>query len=532
MKKKFRTRRELLEEIQSLRGSLDEAGETLRAIQSGEVDALVVSTSEGEQVFTLKGAEQSYRIMVESMSEGAISLDARGTIMYSNLRFAAMIKKPLEQVLGTSIYGYVAPIDKDRFKSLLEQGFKGKNSKAELAFQAADLTTIPVLLSVGTLQPDSGLIGVVAADLTEQKRNEEIIASERLAGLIFEQAAEALIVCNSEGTIVRAGREAQSLAEEDLFRANFNEVFRLKHAGGKDYLNLDRVLCGNAFRKEEFLQERKNGTTRDLLVSAGPLTRQDAIIGCVVIMVDITERKRAETELHKRTAQLEEANREMEAFTYSVSHDLQGPLRAMDGFTRMILKDFGDGMEPELRRRFEVIRENTQMMGKLIEGLLALSRIGRKDISFTRIDMEKLFKKTWQEIEVFNPGRKIDFRAGDLPPARGDTGLIRQVVYNLLSNAAKFTRRRETAVIEVGSIPEKDSRIYFVKDNGAGFDMEYYNKLFGVFQRLHRSADFEGTGIGLAIVNRIVRRHNGRVWAEGEVDKGAAFYFSLPMKRP
>lgn len=520
MKKNYRTRRELLGEIRLLKESLDEAGEALRAVQKGE------------QVFTLKGAEQPYRIMVEAMNEGAISLDARGTIMYGNRRFAAMIKKPLEQVLGSSIYRYVAPGDQDRFKSLLERALKGKSSKAELAFKATDAGTVPVLLSVGALQPDSGLISMIAVDLTEQKRTEEIIATERLAGLIFEQAAEAFVVCNSEGTIVRAGREARLSAEEDLFRANFNEVFRLRHAGGKDYLDIRRVLGGDDLRKEEFLQERKNGTTRDLLVSAWPLKRQDATIGCVVIMVDITERKHAEMELRRRTAQLEEANREMEAFTYSVSHDLQGPLRAMDGFTRMILKDFGDGMEPELRRRFEVIRENTQMMGKLIEGLLALSRIGRKDISFTRIDMEKLFKKTWQEIAALNPGRKIDFRAGDLPPAQGDACLIRQVVYNLLSNAAKFTRRRETAVIEVGSIPEKDSRIYFVKDNGAGFDMEYYGKLFGVFQRLHRSADFEGTGIGLAVVHRIVRRHGGRVWAEGETDKGAAFYFSLPKKKP
>ncbi len=536
MKDRYTTRRELLEENKSLKETLAEAQETLRAIQSGEVDALVLTTPEGEQVFTLKGAEQPYRIMVETMSEGAVTVDARGMIIYSNARFAALVKRPLERVIGASIFGYVLPSDLELFQALLEQGFKGKNTKSEIIFQAADRLAFPVLLSVSGLQPidGPGLVTVLVADLTEQKRNEEIIASERLAGLIFEQTTEAFVVCNDEGVIIRASREAQQLADENLFMAGFNGAFDLKVPGSekqKEKFDLQRVLQGTTLRKEEFVLERKDGTYRNLLLSAGPLRRGDRIIGCVVIMVDITERKRAEEELKRRTGQLEDSNKEMEAFTYSVSHDLQGPVRAMDGFTKMILKDYDQSMDAEFKRRFEVIRENTQLMAKLIEGLLTLSRIGRKGLSFGSVDMKTTFAKAWEEIKIFNRGRKIEFKTGDLPPAYGDGNLIRQVVYNLLSNAAKFTRNRKQAVIEVGSYSEGGYHIYSVKDNGAGFDMQYYDKLFGVFQRLHSASEFEGTGIGLAIVQRIIQRHGGRAWAEGKADKGATFYFSLPMEK-
>ena len=247
----------------------------------------------------------------------------------------------------------------------------------------------------------------------------------------------------------------------------------------------------------------------------------------------LEENQALENRLAEARAQLEDANREMEAFTYSVSHDLKGPVRAIDGFTKMILKDYSQAMDAEFRRRFEIVLENTQLMAGLIEGLLTLSRIGRKGLSCSTIDMRAMFETSWKEINACNPGRKIDFRIGNLLPAYGDASLIRQVVSNLLSNAGKFTRRRKQALIEVNSCSEEGALIYSVKDNGTGFDMQYYNKLFGVFQRLHSASEFEGTGIGLAIVQRIIQKHEGRVWAEGKPGKGAAFYFSLPAgKQP
>ncbi|CAG1001362.1 two-component system, OmpR family, sensor histidine kinase VicK [Methanosarcinales archaeon] len=243
--------------------------------------------------------------------------------------------------------------------------------------------------------------------------------------------------------------------------------------------------------------------------------------------MQLAERQRAEKELLKRTTELESANKELEAFSYSVSHDLRAPLRAIDGFSRVMLEEYNDKLDDEGKRYLNIVRDNTQKMGQLIEDLLALSRLGRKEMQVSRIDMTKLAKTVFDEIKEANPGRNIQLEIKTLPPAYGDQAMIHQVLVNLLSNAIKFTRFKEKAVIEIGSIVRMNEIVYYVKDNGVGFDMQYLNKLFGVFQRLHSTEDFEGTGVGLAIVQRIIHRHGGKVWAEGKVNEGSTFYFNL-----
>ncbi len=242
----------------------------------------------------------------------------------------------------------------------------------------------------------------------------------------------------------------------------------------------------------------------------------------------------SEAELKKHRAHLEklvfERTRELESFSYSASHDLRAPLRAIIGFTRKILDEKGSSFDSETTRMFGVIRDNAQRMGQLIDDLLRLSRLGRTELNWSKLSMEGLVKEVLAEIRSADPEREFKVEICELPEAYGDRAMIRQVLLNLLANAVKFSRGNQDARIEVGSIKSPGEQVYYVRDNGAGFNMKYYNKLFGVFQRLVSESQFEGTGVGLAIVERVIQRHGGRVWAEGEINKGATFYFTLSPK--
>ena len=223
--------------------------------------------------------------------------------------------------------------------------------------------------------------------------------------------------------------------------------------------------------------------------------------------------------------------RNSEGFTYSVSHDMRAPVRAIDGFTRILIEEYSNSLDEEGRRLLAIVRQNTEKMGELIDGLLALSRLGREKIIFTDIDMNQLAASAFEEQKAAGgPQRNIEFKLGPLPAAYGDKRLITQVFQNLLSNAIKFTRRTDAPVIEVGYEKGSGEDIYFVRDNGVGFDMQHAQKLFGTFQRLHAANEFEGSGIGLATVQRIIARHGGRVWAEAKPNDGATFYFALPVR--
>jgi signal transduction histidine kinase len=240
------------------------------------------------------------------------------------------------------------------------------------------------------------------------------------------------------------------------------------------------------------------------------------------------ELSRAQQELHRVNSNLEAANKELEAFTHSVSHDLRAPLRAIDGFSAMLLEDFASDIPKEAQRLLRTVCKNAEHMGQLIDDLLRLSRMGQQQLSKRKMNVNSVVHEVLKDLKKDQGERCIDVKVGDLPDCFGDLALLRQVYVNLLSNAFKYTRGKERAVIEVGCLEQGEENVYFVEDNGAGFDMRYAAKLFGVFQRFHSSQEFEGTGVGLSIVQRIIQRHGGRIWAEAEVDKGAAFYFTLP----
>jgi signal transduction histidine kinase len=260
------------------------------------------------------------------------------------------------------------------------------------------------------------------------------------------------------------------------------------------------------------------------------------VMGGVVFASFAAVRRRTEAsllqareELAKRAAELEAANKELESFTYSVSHDLRAPLRHIAGYAELLQRQASASLDAKARRYMAMILEASKRMGTLIDDLLGFSRIGRAEARKTAVSLDRLVREVIAELAQDTKDRQIDWTIGALPICYGDRSMLKVVLMNLLSNAVKFTRLRSPAKIEIGWADGKDNQIeVFVRDNGAGFDMQYVNKLFGVFQRLHRLEEFEGTGIGLATVQRIIHRHGGEVRAEGAVDQGASFYFSLP----
>ena len=380
-------------------------------------------------------------------------------------------------------------------------------------------------------------------DVTERKQAEAALAAERtllrtlfdlLPDYIYVKDAESRFLASNNPCATRLGvgstQELIGKTDADFFPPEVAAAFRAEEL---------EVLRGTTVVDREERFARPDGAKEVILTTKLPL-RDGAgkIVGIVGTGRNITERKEAEDALHRlnaelerrvaeRTTQLEVANRELEAFSYSVSHDLRSPLRAVDGFSQAVIEDFGSTLPAEGQRQLQIIRESAQRMGALIDDLLAFSRLGRQALRKTAVDTAALVRAVRADLQAECEGREIEWRIGELPPCAGDPALLKQVWINLLSNALKYSRKRVPAVVEVGCVEQEGGRAYFVRDNGSGFDMRYANKLFGVFQRLHRAEDFEGTGVGLAIVQRIVHRHDGRVWAEAAVDRGATFFFTL-----
>lgn len=257
------------------------------------------------------------------------------------------------------------------------------------------------------------------------------------------------------------------------------------------------------------------------------------------LRIEINERKQTEKELQKyrdhleelvkdRTTNLVKANKELESFSYSVSHDLRAPLRAIDGFTRILIEDYTSKLDKEGQRIGSVIQQNAKKMGKLIDDLLTFSRMGRTSMTVSKIDMKNMVNAIYHEMTNSEERKRIKFTIGDLPPINGDANMMHQVWTNLISNAVKFSSTKKQAVISVSFNKEVQKVIFSVQDNGVGFNMQYYEKLFGVFQRLHNENEFEGIGVGLALAKRIIERHKGEIWAKSKVGKGTTIYFSMP----
>ena len=300
---------------------------------------------------------------------------------------------------------------------------------------------------------------------------------------------------------------------------------------------VERVLERRSYVSGERRHRRKDGSLVDVEVSANLISYSGREALCIVVR-DITERKRAEEELHRlnqqlehrvrqRTAQLEATNRELEAFSYSISRDLAALLRNIDGFSQILLEDYAEVLDDDGKGYLSRVRASSQHLGQLIDALLKLSRMTRREIRRERVDLSVMAEDIAKELRVSQLNRQVDFVIADGLSVDGDAWLLRIALENLLANAWKFTGKSSPARIEFGAVEHEGALAYFVRDNGAGFDMTYADKLFGAFQRLHTVEEFPGTGIGLATVQRIVHRHGGHAWAEGRVGQGATFYFTL-----
>lgn len=510
-----------------------------------------------EEALQLAGAYN--RSLIEASLDPLVTIGADGKITDVNAATEVVTGSSRSALIGTDFCEYFT--DPDKARAGYQQAFRdGFVRDYPLELRHCDGHVTSVIYNASVYRDSAGNVaGVFAAarDITERKRAEEEaqLAHEHLRRFVDANIVGVLIV-KSGGIVLEANDYYLNLVgftREELQRGQVD----WRAVTPPEWLSTDeeairelreRGTC--APYEKEYL--RRDGTRVPVLLADAMLPGPGEQIAAFAL--DLSDRKEAEREIRKlnaeleqrvrdRTAQLEAANRELEAFSYSVSHDLRAPLRAVEGYADILLEDHLDRLNKDGQFMLQQVRKSALNMEQLINDLLAFSRMGRREKETVRVDMRALVREVCDELLATHPDRQLEFRTADLPAVYGDKDMLRQVWRNLLGNAVKFTRPRAVAEIEVGYGGRKPCELsgessecgqspsscltYFVRDNGVGFEMAYKNKLFGVFQRLHSIRDYEGTGVGLALVKRVVDRHGGEVWAEGKVDQGATFYFTL-----
>jgi PAS domain S-box-containing protein len=494
----------------------------------------------------LRQSEARFRCLVESNIIGVFFPDLEGNILDANDAFVQMLGYTREELLrGDLNWRAMSPpeyrqLDERKIEELKTIGIC---TPFEKEYIHKDGSRIPVVIGVALVEGSKLNTVAFALDLTEQKQAELALRESEERFRHMADTAPVLIwmsgtdkLCNyfNRNWLDFTGRTM----EQELGKGWIEGV----HPDDFQYC-LDTYVKAFDARQEfrmEYRLRRFDGEYRWVFDIGIPrFTPDGGFLGYIGSCIDISDRKQAEAAIHKlnasleqrvkeRTAQLEAANKELESFSYSVSHDLRAPLRHISGFVELLQKHAAATLDATSLRYLNIITQTTKNAGKLVDDLLSFSRMGRTEMHYTTVNMTELVKEVKRDIEQETSGRTIDWYIQELPQVQGDPFLLRLVLHNLMENALKYTSKRDRAEIEIGCTEHEQEFAFFVRDNGVGFDMRYVHKLFGVFQRLHSTQDFDGTGIGLANVRRIIQRHGGQTWAEGVVEQGATFYFSLP----
>jgi PAS domain S-box-containing protein len=473
----------------------------------------------------LREREERFRLVVNSAYDAIIILDENGRVLNWNCGAEVIFGWKGEEIIGKSMSLVIPEKYRDKHAQGMERYKKTRQPHiigkiVEMEGLRKDNTIFPLELSITTWQQDEQIFycGIIR-DISERKNSEKLV-SEMAA--IVESSEDAIISLTNEGNIFSWNKGAENLYGYKFKEVKGTPVFILVPDELQEEENqvLNKVKLGEYVKPFETTRIKKDDTQITVSLTVSPI--KDAlgnIIGISKIARDITEQKRNKDELH-------ELNKELDAFTYSVSHDLRAPLRSIAGYAKILLEDYSDKITAEGVRVTNVIVNNAHRMGMLIDDLLNFSRLGRKALNLSRVNMHEIVEQLVNEYKENNP--ELALKINQLPAVTADNSMITQVWINLISNAIKYSGKNPEPKIEIGSFIENDETCFYVRDNGVGFDMKYYDKLFGVFQRLHKMNEFEGTGVGLALIKKIIEKHNGRVWAEGKLNAGAVFYFSLP----